>query len=107
MKDISLKDLGGWLRKRLVSRARMRNPAGDWTALLFVALILTLLMCSLSVWMYLRVRSGDFSAPESALQPTLTVDRAKLSDVLSAWRARSSDFERALSQQPSLVDPRR
>jgi hypothetical protein len=86
---------------------KVRNPARDWTILLIVTLVLLMVVSAISVWMYLRVQAGDFSRSEEETLPVLTVDRAKLSDVLSKWEMRERSYLEATVFQKSLVDPRR
>ena len=102
-----LKQFEGQLRRLLRTSRRERKPARDWSVLLSITLVLTLLGSAVSVWMYLRVETGDFREGSEAPTLAYTVDRAKLSEALSKWKARETLYQEALVIQPALVDPKK
>ncbi len=84
------------------------TPSRDWKAMLGIAsgiALLGALWCG--YFFYAVVNGGFFSAPETASQGELSLDAAKLSDIVSFYEARAHRPTKLTGDEGFLIDPSR
>ncbi len=88
-------------------RTNAAPPAGrDWSILVVCSLVLLIIVCVWSAYVFLGVQTGDIfqTAVSTAARPVL--DRTKLHDMQQVYAARTQAFS-TNTIPPALSDPSR
>ncbi len=78
------------------------DPKRDWIILCVLFVLMTVAMFSIALYIFYSASSLSMSSGSSV---SSTLDQARLSKVLTDWRAKEIKFNQTLESKQSPVDP--